>query len=74
MHAKDDETRDALGRMLGWVEELVSILGKALQSWPHFPFTCLLVSIPLTACSLLVLSFCTTVLDPSTAQIIPNAE
>lgn len=73
LHSKEDETRDALGRMLGWVEELVSIVGKAFQSQSCYPLTCLLVSISLTAYSLLALSFRTSILDPPTAQIIPSA-
>jgi hypothetical protein len=34
VHAKEDDVRDALGRMLGWVEELVSTPGKEFQRSP----------------------------------------
>jgi hypothetical protein len=70
--AKDDEVRDALGRMLGWVEELVSIPEKnEFHSRPGYPLTCLLVSISLTFCPF---SFRVTVPDPPTAQILPSAK
>lgn len=49
VRAKDDEVRDALGRMLGWVEELVSISETTeFQSRPGCLLTCLLASITLT--------------------------
>jgi len=50
VRGKDDEVRDALRRMLGWVKELVSISEQA-----ECLLTCLLVSMTLTLLHLFIL-------------------